>query len=81
MFVAVRKVLKADAAYALVVGCNHTTLGGVKIPINTPRHLAEIASKCGWVTEEIMELQTYQRYGYNVKNATIAESLIVLRAR
>lgn len=81
MFISVRKLLKLNAVYALVVGSNHTTLGGTKISIETPTHLADIASECGWSVEEIKELQIYQRYGYNIKNATTAESLIVLRAK
>lgn len=81
MFISVRSLLKFNAIYVLVVGSNHTTLGGTKISIETPKHLADIASECGWSVEEIKELQTYQRYGYNIKNATTAESLIVLRAK
>ncbi|MCB9993008.1 MAG: RNA methylase [Hyphomicrobiaceae bacterium] len=80
-FVAVRKSMKRNAPFALVVGHNHTTLGGKRFDIDTPRHLAEIAVGVGWTLDELMPLQTYQRYGYHSANAVAAETLILLRSK
>lgn len=79
-FAAVRHTMKPGAPFGLVVGHNHTVLGGVRYDINTPAHLASLAENTGWTVEEILELQAYQRYGYHMKNAVSAESLIILRA-
>jgi site-specific DNA-methyltransferase (cytosine-N4-specific) len=76
-----RKELKPGAPYALIVGHNHTILAGVRFNIDTPRHLASLATSEGWELEEIIELQTYQRYGYHMDNAVSSESLILLRNR
>ena len=79
-FAAVRQVMKPGAPFGLIVGHNHTVLGGVRYDINTPAHLASLAESTGWTVEEILELQAYQRYGYHMNNAVSAESLIILRA-
>lgn len=79
-FRGVRRQLKSGAPYALIVGHNHTTLGGVRFDIDTPRHLAEIAGGAGWDVEELVPLQTYHRFGYHMANAVSAETLIFLRA-
>lgn len=81
MFITVHKLVKKDSFFALVVGSNHTTLGGTKITIDTPLHLSWIAQSCKWDVQETINLQTYQRYGYNIRNATTSESLLVLRAK
>jgi hypothetical protein len=78
-FRVVRKQLRKNAPYALIVGHNHTVLAGVRHDIDTPRHLASLATHVGWQLDEIIELQTYQRYGYHMDNAVSAESLILLR--
>ena len=78
-FRAVKKVMKPGAPYGLIVGHNHTTLGGIRHEINTPQHLADLASSEGWDIEELIPLQTYQRYGYHMNNSVAAETLIILR--
>ncbi|WP_207184130.1 TRM11 family SAM-dependent methyltransferase [Methylobacterium indicum] len=78
-FSAVRRLMKPNAPYALIVGHNHTVLGGVRFDFDTPRHLADLAVHVGWKIEELIELQTYQRYGYHMDNAVSAETLILLR--
>ena len=78
-FRAVRRVMQRGAPFALVVGRNHTVLGGVRYDIDTPAHLAALAVATGWTVEEVVPLQTYRRYGYHVGNAVRAESLIILR--
>lgn len=81
VFVSLRGQLKIGAPFALIVGHNHTILGGKRFDIDTPRHLAALALHAGWQLDEILELQTYQRYGYHMDNAVAAESLILLRNR
>ena len=78
-FYALRNHLKADAPFALIVGHNHTVLGGVRHDIDTPEHLASLATHAGWRLEELIGLQTYQRYGYHMDNAVSSETLILLR--
>ncbi len=79
MFINVRKMMKKNAPYALIVGHNKSTLGGKVFRIDTPKMLAEIAVACGWRLEEIIPLETYKRYGINSKNAINNESMIILR--
>jgi site-specific DNA-methyltransferase (cytosine-N4-specific) len=78
-FRAVRNSMTRHAPYALIVGHNHSTLGGVRFDIDTPRHLTELAADAGWKVEENIELQTYHRYGYHMYNAVSAECLLLLR--
>ncbi|PWE18082.1 RNA methylase [Marinicauda salina] len=77
-FRAVAAAMKRGGHYALVVGHNHTTLGGSRFDIDTPRHLANIANAVGWRVARVEPLETYQRYGLHVKNAVREEALIVL---
>ena len=78
-FRAIRSLLKPGAPFALIVRHNHTVLGGVRYDINTAGYLAALAKHVGWTVEELMPLQTYQRYGYHVSNAVAAESLLILK--
>lgn len=80
VFRAVRRCMKNGAPFALIVGSNHTVLGGKRFDIDTPHHLVEIAHSCGWTHEETMPLQTYQRYGYHMSNAVNSEALVIVRA-
>lgn len=80
-FESVAARLAPEAPYALIVGHNHTVLGGVRHDIDTPRHLADLAASVGWQVEELVTLQTYQRYGYHQSNAVNAETLLLLRNR
>ena len=79
-FAEIRKVMQPGAPFGLIVGHNHTVLGGVRFDIDTPAHLASLADNAGWHVEEIMPLQSYQRYGYHMNNAISSESLVILRA-
>ena len=79
MFCNVKRFLKPNAPFALIVGHNRTTLGNQIYYIDTPRLLAIVAQSCGWEIEEISELQTYVRYGLNSKNSIARESLIILK--
>ena len=77
-FRAVRGVMRPGAPFALIVGHNHTVLGGARYDIDTPSHLAALAVQTGWRVDELMPLQAYRRYGYHVSNAVRAETLVVL---
>jgi hypothetical protein len=80
VFSALRPMMRKGAPFALIVGGNHTVLSGKRFNINTPQHLAEIASSCGWTHSETVPLQTYQRYGYHMDNAVTAEAMVIVRA-
>nr|WP_312216678.1 DNA adenine methylase [Clostridioides sp.] len=79
MFQNVLKALKEDAKFALVVGHNHTVIGGERYNIDTPKFLVDVAINCGWIHEETIKLEVYSRYGLNKSNAIEDESLIILR--
>ena len=79
MFNRVLEVMKDGAAFALVVGHNHTVIGGKRYDINTPRLLVKVAEECGWIYDETIPLEVYSRYGLNQKNATEGEDLIIFR--
>ncbi|MDG5816161.1 DNA methyltransferase [Chitinispirillales bacterium ANBcel5] len=78
MFKNVSRMLKSKAKYSLVVGHNHTTIGGNRFDINTPDLLRILAEANNWKLNEQIPLQTYKRYGLNQKNAVSKEDLIIL---
>lgn len=78
-FSAILKVMRRKAPFALIVGSNHSVLGGARYDINTPAHLVNLAASTGWAVEEQLPLQTYRRYGYHMNNAIARETLIILR--
>ncbi|WP_086606453.1 TRM11 family SAM-dependent methyltransferase [Erythrobacter donghaensis] len=80
-FEGVARSMKPGARFALIVGHNHTQLGGRRFEIDTPAHLASLAAHRGWDVEEVTALQPYQRYGLHAANATKEESLIILERR
>ena len=80
MFGQVNKLLKPDAPFALVVGQNKTSLGGIKFIIDTPYLLTKIAEKNGFTIQEVIDLNTYQRFDIHQVNSIKSESLIILRA-
>lgn len=71
--------LAKNARVAIVVGANHTTLGGLRFDIDTPRFLRLIAQDLGYRVSELIALQTYQRYALHQKNSIQNESLIILK--
>lgn len=79
-FRSVAKLMKPGAPFALIVGHNHTVLGGNRFEIDTPQHLTSLAEQAGWIIDEVTSLQAYQRYGLHASNAVKTESLIILRA-
>jgi hypothetical protein len=80
MFSALRPLMRDRAPFTLIAGGNHTVLGGKRFDINTPQHLAEIACSSGWSYDELIPLQTYQRYGYHMNNAVKSEAMVIVRA-
>ena len=81
MFVNVRTVVSPGVPFALVVGSNRTTLGGHEYCVDTPQHLANIASESGWVFEKLINLEAYQRFGLHAANGINLESLVMLRSK
>ena len=78
-FNSVASSMKPNGRFALIVGHNHTQLGGTRYDIDTPAHLASLASNMGWTVEEITPLQPYHRYSLHSANAVKSETLLVLR--
>lgn len=78
--VSILPVMKRGAPFALIVGGNHTILGGRRFDIDTPSHLTNLAVNAGWRHVETISLQTYQRFGLHKLNSTTSEALIILRA-
>jgi site-specific DNA-methyltransferase (cytosine-N4-specific) len=81
MFETLEQKLKPNSHYALIVGHNHTTIGGARTDINTPELLIAIAKSVGFELSENTPLEVYHRYGLNSLNAVNKESLIVFRKR
>ncbi|MDQ7733789.1 DNA methyltransferase [Halomonas sp. SpR1] len=79
-FSSIRELVKPGAPFGLVVGGNHTVLSGIRFDINTPQHLANIATERGWKHMESIPLQTYKRYGLHQNNSTKVETLVILKA-
>ena len=80
MFREARSVCMTGTPFAMVIGTNSTTLGGIKHIIDTPSLLVSVASSEGWAVSERVNLDTYQRYGLHAKNAVSKEELTILIA-
>lgn len=78
-FESILRLLRPGAPFSLIVGRNHSTIGGDRYDIDTPIHLANLASNVGWIVSDMLPLQTYRRYGYHVNNAVASEVLVVLK--
>jgi site-specific DNA-methyltransferase (cytosine-N4-specific) len=79
MFKSVKKVIKKKGKYALLIGANKTTLKDIEILIDTPRLLSSIAEAKGWVIEETLSFETYQRFDVHKRNSIQNETLLILR--
>ena len=79
MFKNVLNALKPNCKFALVVGHNHTVIGGTRYDINTPQLLVDVAIQCGWIHDRTISLDVYNRYGLHQNNAIENESLIIFR--
>lgn len=80
-FSSVSNSLTSNGSFIMIVGHNRTSVGGKERIIDTPKHLVDIGYQTNFECEEIIELQTYQRYGLHASNAVNTESLIVLRKK
>ncbi|MBV6438453.1 MAG: hypothetical protein EPGJADBJ_00077 [Saprospiraceae bacterium] len=78
-FANVYSALKPGAFFALIVGHNHTTIGGVKTDIDTPAMLGIVGESIGFKLTENTSLEVYQRYGMHMNNAVQKESLLVFQ--
>lgn len=72
-------LLQINAPFALVVGPNKTCLGGKTFVIDTPRLLTVLAGHNGFVLQEILELDAYQRFDVHQGNSIRSETLIILK--
>jgi len=78
-FTEVHRLLKKNKYFCLIVGHNHTNIGGERTDIDTPKFLSYVGKQIGFTVHEIIELDAYQRYGLNSSNAVQKESLIVFK--
>ncbi len=65
---------------ALVVGPSRTILSGREYVIDTPRLLASIARRCGYVLDMMIKMDTYPRYDLHQQNSIESEMLTVFVA-
>jgi len=72
-------LLKPGAPAAFVVGPNRCSLGGIDFAIDTPGLLRVLAEEVGFVTDECIELDTYQRFDMHSQNSIRREVLLVVR--
>jgi len=79
MFEAVRSMIRRGGKYGLLVGSNKTTLREREIIIDTPQLLASLAESRGWIVEEQIPFETYQRFDVHKKNSIRREMLLILR--
>lgn len=78
VFKNVRDYVKPSSPFAMIVGNNHTVLGGKMFNIDTASLLIMLGKSNNWKLEENTKLQTYQRFGLHRKNSIKTENLIVL---
>lgn len=79
MFKNTHPLLRTNAPFALVVGKNQTRLGGRNFIIDTPHLLVLLARHNGFELQEIVGLNTYQRFDVHQDNSIRSEDLIILR--
>ncbi len=75
----IQERLVVGGPIGLVVGRNRTILGGQEFVVDTPVLLAEIGQTVGLHFDELVELDTYQRYALHVRNSIRNEALLILR--
>lgn len=79
VFKNIRHLVKPGSPFAMIVGNNHTTLGGKMFNIDTTSFLIMLGKSNNWRLEENAKLQTYKRFGLHQQNSIKTENLIVLR--
>jgi site-specific DNA-methyltransferase (cytosine-N4-specific) len=75
----VYELLQPQGVFAMIIGSNRTKLGGKTFLIDTPRLLAKIAEVKGFSVQEVIPLNTYQRFDIHRANSIRSESMILLR--
>lgn len=80
MFEQVYRLLKKNSYFALVIGRNTTKIGGEDYIIDTPKLLASIAKTNKFTIKEMIELNTYQRFGIHKSNSIKTETLLILQS-
>lgn len=81
MFARVRHALRSGASYAMVIGENHTFIGGKLFRIDTPRYLAVLAEQEGFSVRELTPIEAYQRFDIHQANSIRSESILYLQRR
>lgn len=71
-----REIEGTGAPNLWVIGPNMTTLLGERLPIPTPKLIAELAANAGFHSAELRRLDAYHRYGIHSKNAIREETLV-----
>ena len=72
-------ILRTGGIFCLIVGKNKSRIGGKDTIIDTPYFLSLISQKTGYSVQELIPLETYQRYNVHLKNSIDQETLIVLK--
>ncbi len=78
-FVETLKLIKPGGRFAFVAGPNRTVLAGKEFKVDTPMLLADTADHVGWSVDEILPLDTYQRFDVHRRNSITKEALVILR--
>jgi len=84
MFISLKNlqyILKRNGYFCLILGKNRTRIGGKETIIDTPYFLSLISQKVGYSLQELIPLETYQRYEIHLKNSIDQETLIVLQKK
>jgi site-specific DNA-methyltransferase (cytosine-N4-specific) len=74
-------VLSPGESAVVIVGHNRTTAGGEDIDIPTPLLLGDVAESKRFRLTEIIELETWPRYGLHSANGINGEDAIVITPR
>jgi DNA modification methylase len=72
-------ILRTGGIFCLIVGKNKSRIGGKDTIIDTPYFLSLISKKIGYSVQELIPLETYQRYDVHLKNSIDQETLVVLK--
>jgi site-specific DNA-methyltransferase (cytosine-N4-specific) len=79
VFSGLRARLREGGPLALLVGRNHTNLGGKEFAIDTPSLLCDVACQRKLRFNEMVELDAYHRFGMHQKNSIRKESMLLLQ--
>ena len=74
-----KRHLRRRGWLAFIVGPNRTSLGGIKILIDTPGLLATTGSHVGLQLRDMYELDAYRRFSVHSRNSIREERLLVMQ--